>query len=93
MSKHLVFVGGGHAHLTSLKDLSSIRERGHRVTLISPSPYHYYSGMGSGSGIFWKKSWVWKSRLAFHLKDYIDRKFMRAFQVCGEREETFDGIE
>ena len=49
--------------------------------------------MGDGSGIFWKKSWVWKSRLAFHLKDYIDRKFMRAFQVCGERKETFDGIE
>jgi NADH dehydrogenase FAD-containing subunit len=52
--KHLVFVGGGHAHLTSLKNLSSFRKRGHRVTLISPSPYHYYSGMGPGllSGIY-----------------------------------------
>jgi NADH dehydrogenase FAD-containing subunit len=48
MGKHLVFVGGGHAHLTALKNLSAFINRGHRVTLISPSPYHYYSGMGPG---------------------------------------------
>jgi NADH dehydrogenase FAD-containing subunit len=48
MSKHLVFVGGGHAHLTALKNLSAFISRGHRVTLVSPSPYHYYSGMGPG---------------------------------------------
>jgi NADH dehydrogenase FAD-containing subunit len=54
VGKHLVFVGGGHAHLTSLKNLSSFRKRGHRVTLISLSPSHYYSGMGPGllSGIY-----------------------------------------
>lgn len=54
MGKHLVLVGGGHAHLTSLKNLSTFRKRGHQVTLISPSPYHYYSGMGPGmlSGIY-----------------------------------------
>lgn len=54
VGKHLVFVGGGHAHLTSLKNLSSFRKRGHRVTLISLSSYHYYSGMGPGllSGIY-----------------------------------------
>ena len=48
MSKHLVFVGGGHAHLTALKNLSSFTKQGHSVTLISASPYHYYSGMGPG---------------------------------------------
>ncbi|MBP1732802.1 MAG: hypothetical protein H6Q55_3231 [Deltaproteobacteria bacterium] len=48
MGKHLVFVGGGHAHLAALKNLSAFISRGHRVTLISPSPYHYYSGMGPG---------------------------------------------
>jgi NADH dehydrogenase FAD-containing subunit len=48
MSKHLVFVGGGHAHLTALKNLSAFSKRGHTVTLISASPYHYYSGMGPG---------------------------------------------
>jgi NADH dehydrogenase FAD-containing subunit len=48
MGKHLVFVGGGHAHMTCLKNLRSFITKGHRVTLVSPSPYHYYSGMGPG---------------------------------------------
>jgi len=48
MGKHLVLVGGRHAHLTCLKMLSQIVARGHRVTLISPDAYHYYSGMGPG---------------------------------------------
>jgi NADH dehydrogenase FAD-containing subunit len=48
MSKHLVLVGGGHAHLTCLKELKHYVDRGHRVTLISPGDYHYYSGMGPG---------------------------------------------
>ena len=40
--------------------------------------------VGGGKGIFWKQNWIWKGRLAFYLKDYIDRKFMREFQVSGE---------
>jgi NADH dehydrogenase FAD-containing subunit len=54
MEKHLVLVGGGHAHLTALLNLARYAERGHRITLISPFPYHYYSGMGPGmlSGIY-----------------------------------------
>ena len=48
MGKHLVLVGGGHAHLTCLKMLQQYVDRGHRVTLISPTPFHYYSGMGPG---------------------------------------------
>jgi NADH dehydrogenase FAD-containing subunit len=48
MEKHLVLVGGGHAHLTALSNLARYIERGHKVTLIGPSPYHYYSGMGPG---------------------------------------------
>jgi NADH dehydrogenase FAD-containing subunit len=46
--KHLVLVGGGHAHLTTLAHLGSYVGRGHRATLISPCRYHYYSGMGPG---------------------------------------------
>ena len=49
--------------------------------------------MGDGKGIFWKKNWVWESRLAFLLKDYIDRKFMRTFQVSGELDEKSEVIE
>ena len=54
MGKHLVFVGGGHAHLTALVRLKEYIRRGHKVTLISPSPYQYYSGMAPGmlSGIY-----------------------------------------
>lgn len=48
MGKHLVLVGGGHAHLTSLVNIDQVTARGHHVTLVSPSPYHYYSGMGPG---------------------------------------------
>ena len=54
MEKHLVLVGGGHAHMTCMKGLGSFVTGGHRVTVISPSRYHYYSGMGPGmlSGVY-----------------------------------------
>ncbi len=48
MAKHLVLVGGGHAHLTCLKNLKEFIDRGHRVTLVGPAVHHYYSGMGPG---------------------------------------------
>lgn len=48
MGKHLVLIGGGHAHMTSLLNIDQLTSRGHQVTLVSPSPYHYYSGMGPG---------------------------------------------
>ncbi|MBW2209178.1 MAG: FAD-dependent oxidoreductase [Deltaproteobacteria bacterium] len=54
MAKHLVFAGGGHAHLTALRNIGDFRQRGYRVTVITPSPYQYYSGMGPGmlSGLY-----------------------------------------
>jgi NADH dehydrogenase FAD-containing subunit len=48
MAKHLVLVGGGHAHLTCLKNLQEFRSLGHHVTVIGPAIHHYYSGMGPG---------------------------------------------
>lgn len=48
MGKHLVLAGGGHAHMTVMRNLERFRQLGHRVTLVSPDPYHYYSGMGPG---------------------------------------------
>ncbi len=48
MGKHLVLVGGGHAHMVTLAKLHTFVEKGHRVTVIGPSAYHYYSGMGPG---------------------------------------------
>jgi len=54
MSRHLVLIGGGHAHLTTLVSTREFAKRGHRVTLVSPTPFQYYSGMGPGmlSGIY-----------------------------------------
>jgi len=54
MKKHLVLVGGGHAHLTVIKHIDAFVEKGHDVTLISPTTHHYYSGMGPGvlSGMY-----------------------------------------
>jgi NADH dehydrogenase FAD-containing subunit len=68
MGKHLVLVGGGHAHLTVLFNTSNFVQRGHRVTLIGPSPYHYYSGMGPGmlSGIYRPRE------VRFHVKKMVE---------------------
>ncbi|HWR90327.1 MAG TPA: FAD-dependent oxidoreductase [Dissulfurispiraceae bacterium] len=44
--------------------------------------------MGNGKGILWKKEWVLQGRIAFLLKDYIDRRFMKTYQVSGERDES-----
>lgn len=54
MGKHLLLAGGGHAHLLALKNAAEFSRRGVRVTLVGPSPYHYYSGMGPGllSGLY-----------------------------------------
>lgn len=48
MTKHLVLVGGGHAHMVTLANLHTFVEKGYRVTVVGPSAYHYYSGMGPG---------------------------------------------
>lgn len=48
MKKHLVLVGGGHAHMVTLENIKSFVEKGCTVTVIGPSIYHYYSGMGPG---------------------------------------------
>lgn len=68
MSKHLVLVGGGHAHMTVLLRLGDYTKRGHRVTLIAPSPYHYYSGMGPGmlAGTYRRQE------IRFHVKRMVE---------------------
>ncbi|WDP87645.1 MAG: FAD-dependent oxidoreductase [Desulfobacter sp.] len=48
MRKHLVLVGGGHAHMMTLESISTFTNKGYKVTVIAPSAYHYYSGMGPG---------------------------------------------
>jgi NADH dehydrogenase FAD-containing subunit len=43
--------------------------------------------LGDGKAIFRRKEWIWCSRFNFFLKNYIDRRFMRKFQVSGELSE------
>jgi len=49
--------------------------------------------MGDGQGIFWKKNPGWERRLAFVLKDDIDRRLVKKFQTSRELHERFDRIE
>lgn len=46
--KQLLLIGGGHAHMVTLANLQAIVRKGYGVTVIQPSEYHYYSGMGPG---------------------------------------------
>jgi pyridine nucleotide-disulfide oxidoreductase family protein len=46
--KRLVMLGGGHAHLHVLRDLALHADETIRVTLVSPGPLAYYSGMIPG---------------------------------------------
>ncbi len=48
LRKNLVLVGGGHAHMMTLENIDRFVEKGVNVTVIGPSVYHYYSGMGPG---------------------------------------------
>lgn len=48
MTKRLVLVGGGHAHLSVLRALAKSRPTGLDVVLITPSKYQNYSGMLPG---------------------------------------------
>ena len=70
MGKKLVFVGAGHAHLTALARCREYISRGHQVTVINPSPYHYYSGMGPGmlSGIYRPQD------IRFHIKKMVEER-------------------
>ena len=46
--KQLVLIGGGHAHMITLSRLDIFVSKGYQVTVIQPSDFHYYSGMGPG---------------------------------------------
>ncbi|MCP4671698.1 MAG: FAD-dependent oxidoreductase, partial [Desulfobacula sp.] len=48
MEKHLMLVGGGHAHMMTMENMDRFITNGFKVTVIGPSFFHYYSGMGPG---------------------------------------------
>lgn len=76
MASHLVLVGGGHVHLTVLKNLADFTGKGHSVTVIGPGPYHYYSGMGPGMlGGYYRPS-----ELRFNVKKMAEDRGARFVQ-------------
>jgi NADH dehydrogenase FAD-containing subunit len=69
------------------KNLMAALEGRDMEKFVPQKVYMLIFNMGDGTGIFVRKNWVWNGGLAFKLKDYIDRKFMRKFQVSGESED------
>jgi NADH dehydrogenase FAD-containing subunit len=43
--------------------------------------------MGDGTAVFRKGQWIFNGKPAWWIKDFIDRRFMRKFQLSGELEE------
>jgi len=76
MKKRLVLIGGGHAHMVTLAKLGDIVAKGHDVTVIGPSDYHYYSGMGPGmlSGTYRPEDIRFATR---HVVEKNDGRFIR----------------
>jgi NADH dehydrogenase FAD-containing subunit len=56
----------------------------------SGGSYMLIMNMGNERGILWKDGWVFYGRLGLVLKDFIDRRFMKKFQVSGEMRRTTD---
>jgi NADH dehydrogenase FAD-containing subunit len=58
---------------------------GRKLKVFEPqADYLLIFNLGDGRGIFRRRNWVWDGRPAFWLKDRIDRRFMRRFQLVGE---------
>jgi NADH dehydrogenase FAD-containing subunit len=70
-----------------LNNLLAALEGGEMMTFTPQAHYLLIFNMGNGKGIFWKRGLVWQGRLAFLLKNYIDMRFMKSFQVSGERDD------
>jgi NADH dehydrogenase FAD-containing subunit len=65
---------------------------GGEMDAFTPNPnYMLIMNMGDSKGIMWKKSLVLNGGLAFLLKDFIDRRFMKRFQISGELKDFSTG--
>ncbi len=81
MRKHLILVGGGHAHMVTLERIHQFVGKGYKVTVIAPSFHHYYSGMGPGmlgetyspGDIRFATKQVVEQQGGIFVKDYVDR--------------------
>jgi NADH dehydrogenase FAD-containing subunit len=63
-----------------LHNLMAAMDGGSLRTFDPGGSYLLILNMGDGTGIFYKNGLIFGGRLAFVIKDYIDRRFMRKFQ-------------
>ncbi len=60
---------------------------GKPLTTFKPQKrYLLIFNLGDGSGLLVWGSWIWRGRLAFTFKNYLDTRFMAKFQISGETE-------
>ena len=65
-------------------NLLSALEGGRLATYMPQRHYMLIFNMGDGRGILWRNGLVVEGRLAFALKNRIDKGFMKKYQVSGE---------
>jgi NADH dehydrogenase FAD-containing subunit len=68
-------------------NLLTMLEGGELLTYKPQKNYLLIFNLGNGRGLLWRNPFVINGRLVFWLKNYIDRKFIRRFQVSGELDE------
>jgi len=68
-------------------NLLTMIEGGELLTYTPQKNYLLIFNLGNGRGLLWRNPFVIDGRPVFWLKNYIDRKFMRKFQVSGELDE------
>jgi NADH dehydrogenase FAD-containing subunit len=69
------------------RNLGAALEGGSMATFRPQQRYMLIFNLGDGTGLLRRGNVIWRGRLAMALKNYIDTKFMRKFQVSGERDE------
>lgn len=79
--KKLLIAGGGHAHMMLLSRINQIISEGHDVTVVQPSAFHYYSGMGPGmlSGLYTAED------IRFQTRRIVEQQGGRFIQDAVER--------
>lgn len=71
----------GKAVRADRKGKRLIFESGETVPFDPGGDYLLIFNMGDGTGVLRKKWLTFDGRLAFKIKDYIDRRFMNKFQI------------
>ncbi len=69
------------------KNLMAALDGGEMERFDTSEVYLLLFNLGDGRAIFLRKTWISCGKFHFFLKDYIDKRFMRKFQVSGELEE------